>query len=167
MNVLAGAVRTSWGEGNKAVSHVRGDDFEQYVKTELFPRESYDILYKTRDYRGNGNDYFTPSRQPDCKYVSKNEGLEFFVETKFRAKFQDQILEWCKFFELKHYQEIDLVIPVLIAIGLGGRPSTPERVFLVPVKHVKFVKLYPSLMQKYEVEPDRPVSERTLKRILA
>ena len=166
MNILAGALKTSWGESNPTVITARGDEFEQFVKTKLFPRDSYDILYKTPEYGDRRDRYFTPVNQPDCKYVSKNEGFEFFVEPRFRAGFQNQILEWGKFFDLNRCREMDMVLPVLIAIGLGGRPAAPERVFLVPARFAKFVKQYPSLMQKYEVEPGQSVSEAFLKRIL-
>jgi len=166
MNVLMKTLKTAWGEPAGAEGFGRGGEFEQYIRAALFPRETYDLLYKTHDYSESLEDYVTYTRQPDYKFKSKTLGMEFFIESKFRAKFQDQVPEWCKLFQLKQWQDIDKVIPVLVAVGLGGRPTAPERVFLMPVKHLKFVKLYPGFMQKYEVRPDRPVSENTLKGIL-
>jgi hypothetical protein len=103
---------------------------------------------------------------PDYKFRSKGEGVEFFIEAKFRTRFSAGVLEWCKHFQLKRYQEIDIVVPVLVAIGLGGRPAAPEKVFLVPIQHIKFVKLFPSFLQRYEVQPGQPITESHLKRIL-
>ena len=163
MNVTAGALKTRWGEAAKMPDPVKGEKFDRYVRDVLFPQELYELRY---DYEDTRDDYISHSKLPDHKYRSINEGIEFFVETRCRARFQDRILEWCKFFELKHYQEIDNIIPVLIAIGLGGKPSAPERAFLVPVKHIKFVKLYPLLLQKYEIDPGRHISERFLKILL-
>jgi hypothetical protein len=166
MNVLTRTLKAAWEEANKPISYVKGDEFEQYVRDDLFPGELYSLLEKTHDYRDNRDDFIQSTTLPDFKFDAKHLGLEFYVEAKFRSRFQDQILEWCKFFQLKRYQELDNITPVLICIGLGGRPSAPERAFLMPVKHIKFVKLYPGFLQKYEIRPDRPVSEQALKRIL-
>jgi hypothetical protein len=166
MNVLTRTLKAAWDEANKPVTYVKGDEFEQYVRDVLFPREAYVLLDKTHDYSDNRDDYIEHTKLPDFKFEAVMLGREFFVEAKFRSRFQDQVLEWCKFFQLKRYQELDNVTPVLIAAGVGGRPSAPERVFLMPVKHIKFVKLYPGFLQKYEIRPDRCISESTLKRIL-
>jgi hypothetical protein len=166
MNVLTRTLKAAWEEANKPVSYVIGDEFEQYVRDIIFPRDAYTLLDKTHDYRDNRDDYIEHTKLPDFKFESTALRREFFVEAKFRSRFQDQVLEWCKFFQLKRYQELDNVTPVLIVAGLGGRPSAPERVFLMPVKHIKFVRLYPGFLQKYEIRPDRCVSESTLKRIL-
>ena len=166
MNVLTRSLKAAWEEATKPAGYVKGDEFEQYVRITLFPRDLYDLLEKTHDYRDNRDDFIESSKFPDYKLRLKSNGFEFFVEAKFRARFQDQILEWGKFFQLKRYQEIDSITPVFIAVGLSGRPSMPEQVFLMPVRHIKFVKLYPGFMQKYEVEPNQPVNEKILKRIL-
>ena len=166
MNVLTRVLKAAWDEANKPYTYVNGDEFELFVRTRLFPKDLYDIEYKTHDYADNKRDYIASSKMPDFKFKSKNSGIEFFVEAKFRSKFQDQVLEWCKFFQLKRYHEIDNITPVLIAIGLGGRPSVPERVFLIPMKHIKFVKLFPSFLQKFEILPDQSINENYVRRIL-
>ncbi len=166
MTVLTRTLKAAWDEVNKPLSYVKGDEFEQYVRTVIFPREYYELLEKTHDYRENKEDYIASSKKPDFLFKSKASSAEFFIEAKFRSKFQDQVLEWGKFFQLKRYQEIDRVTPVYIIIGLGGQPSLPERAFLIPVKHLKFVRLYPGFLQKYEIRPDRSVSESVLRRIL-
>lgn len=166
MNVLTRTLKAAWEEANKPVSYVKGEEFEHYVRDVLFPVDIYLMLDKTHDYRDNIDDFIESTKLPDFKFGSRTLGLEFFVEAKFRSRFQDQVLEWCKFFQLRRYQELDNTTPVLIAVGLGGRPSAPERVFLMPVKHIKFVKLYPGFLQKYEIKPGRTISESFLKRIL-
>lgn len=165
-NVLMKPVKSAWEAAENPGLYGRGDDFEQYIRDTLLPREAYDLLYKTHDFTEELEDYVTYTKQPDYKFRSKAVGIEFFIEAKFRGKFQDQVLEWCKLFQLKRYQELDNILPVLIVAGLGGRAGSPERVFVVPVKHIKFVKLYPGFLQKYEVRPDRGVSEDHLRRIL-
>lgn len=166
MNVLVRTLKAAWEEANKPAGFVKGDEFEQYVRTMLFPQKSYELLSKTHDYKDNKADFIKSSKQPDFKFKSVKLGTEFFVEAKYRSGFQDQVLEWGKYFQLKRYQAIDVVTPVLIVIGLGGRPTAPEKVFLIPVKHIKFVRLYPGFLEKYRVAPGDSISEKLLKRIL-
>jgi hypothetical protein len=166
MNVLTRTLKTVWEEANKPILDISHDEFEQHVKFVLFPSETYDQLQRAYDLPDDHEELLQSLQLPDMKFRARTLGLDFFLETQFRSRFQDQIPEWCKFFQLKRYQELDNITPVLICIGLGGRPAMPERVFLIPVKHIKFVKLYPGFLQKYEIRPDRPVSEHALKRIL-
>jgi hypothetical protein len=71
-----------------------------------------------------------------------------------------------KLFEARRYQELNPATPEFIAIGVGGRPAAPERVYLVPARDLKFVTQYPSVMQKYELYPGHAVDEKLLRRIL-
>jgi hypothetical protein len=159
-------MKAAWDEANKPVGYVKGDEFERYVRTALFPRDTYELLSKTHDYADNKGDYITSSKMPDFEFKSKNSGIEFFVEAKYRSKYQAQALEWCKLYQLKRYQEINNVTPVLVAIGLGGQPAAPESVCLIPMKHIKFTKLYPSFLERYEIRPGQPISESYVKRMM-
>jgi len=166
VNILSRPARSAWEEAKNPLSYGRGDDFQRYIRDVLLPRDAYDLLYKTNDFTEELSDYVTYSKLPEFKFKSKPAGIEIFIDGKFRSKFQDQITEWCKLFQLKRWQEIDHVTPVVVIAGLGGRPSSPGRVFMMPVKHLKFVKLYPGFMQKYEIRPDRAVTESYVRRIL-
>jgi hypothetical protein len=166
MNVLARVMRAAWDEANKPVTYAKGEEFEHYTRERLFPKEAYDLLQKTHSYIDNKGDFIASSKEPDFRFKSKYSCTEFYVEAKFRSKYHDGGLEWCKDFQLKRYQEIDNAVPVLIAIGLGGHPAEPEKVFLIPMKHIKFIKLYPSFLSKYEVPPGHSISANHLKNIL-
>jgi hypothetical protein len=166
LNVLTRALKAAWDEANKPVGYVKGDEFELYVRTTLFPRDCYELLSKTHDYADNKGDYIASSKMPDFEFKAKNNGIVFFVEAKYRSKYQDQVLEWCKSYQLKRYQEINNVTPVLIAIGLGGQPAAPEGLCLIPMKHIKFTKLYPSFLERYEIHRGQPISENYVKRVI-
>ena len=166
MNVLTRPLRPGWHETNKPAASIKTDEFEQYVRAVHFPRDSYDLLLKINDIGAGADNFFPGVKPPDFKYVSKKDGFEFFVEAKFRSRFQDQITEWAKLFEARRYQELNPATPEFIAIGVGGRPAAPERVYLVPARDLKFVTQYPSVMQKYELYPGRAVDEKLLRRIL-
>ena len=158
MNVLARVMRAAWDEATKPESYVRGDEFERFIREKLFPKESYELLHKTPNYIENNHDFIESSKAPDFRLRAKSNGIEFYVEAKFRSKYNNGSLEWCKPLQLKRYQEIDRTSPVLIAIGMGGHPHTPEKVFLIPVQHIKFIKLYASFLQRYETAVHHSVS---------
>jgi hypothetical protein len=54
------------------------------------------------------------------------------------------------------------VTPVYIVIGVGGRASLPENVYLIPVKEIKYCNLFRSFLENYEVFPDRAVSDKRI-----
>src|SRR4030042_2235430 len=67
MNVLTRVLKAAWDEANKPYTYVNGDEFELFVRTRLFPKDLYDIEYKTHDYADNKRDYIASSKMPDFK----------------------------------------------------------------------------------------------------
>ncbi|OGO41629.1 MAG: hypothetical protein A2137_00175 [Chloroflexi bacterium RBG_16_58_8] len=166
MNVLTRVFKAALDEANKPESYVKGDEFERFVMERLFPREEYNLLHKTHDYSSNRDNFIASSKLPDFKFVSVANRLQFYVEAKFRSKYHNGVLEWCKPFQLKRYRDINNIVPVLIVVGLGGKPGRPEQVFLIPMQHIQFVKLFPSFLKRYEIPVNRCVSESYLTRIM-
>jgi hypothetical protein len=165
MNVLARVIQAAWEEANKPETYVWGEDFERYIREKIFPKELYAVLRKTHGYTENRHDFIASSKEPDFRFRVKNSNFEFYVEAKYRSKFHEGGLECCKNYQLKRYQEINNTTPVLIAMGLGGRPAAPDKVFLIPLTHVKFVKLFPSFLDRYEISPDHSITPNILKNI--
>lgn len=77
-------------------SFKKGQAFEDYVENILFPKHSYDLLYKTNSYDQNSDRYVNDSRNPDFRLKCRLTGKEFHVEAKYRTnsyKDQFQIFE--------------------------------------------------------------------------
>jgi hypothetical protein len=151
------------GEFNKPESHVKGDDFENYVRDYMFLKDEYKLLHKTQDYTANKGDYIEESKEPDYKFRSIKTGKEFFVEAKYRSAFRNDAVEWCTFPQLKRYQGIDKKTPVYLALGIGGYAYEPDYVFFVPLKDIKYTRLFRSFLKRYEVSVDSPIDHRRLK----
>ena len=166
MNVLARVMRAAWDDASKPITDVKGDQFERFVRDKLFPKETHDIIAKTPANPENKPRH-APAKPPNLRFKTKANGFEFYVEAKFRAKSSgDGKLEWCKNVDLKRHQETDNTTPVLLALGLGGRPSAPAKVYLIPVRHIRFTKLHTSFLQRYEIPPNRSISPGYVKSIL-
>ena len=80
LSVLMRIVKAVRAEMNKPASYVRGEEFEQYVRRYLFPKERYDLVHQTHNYIANKNDFVETSKEPDFKFRSRRSGREFLVE---------------------------------------------------------------------------------------
>ena len=158
MSVLMRIVKAAWAEMNKPETYVTGDEFEQYVRKCLFTKEEYNLVHQTHDYETNRDDFVETSKEPDFRFRSRRTGREFLVEAKYRSRLYRETVEWCKPYQLTRYKAIDKNISVLIAIGLGGHPNSPEHVYIVPVRRIKYRRLFPSFLKHYEVPADRCVN---------
>jgi hypothetical protein len=152
MGVLTRALKAAWAEMNKPGTYVTGDEFEHYVRGYLFTKEGYDLVHQTHDYETNSDDFVEASKEPDFRFRSRRSGREFLVEAKYRSRLYREAVEWCKPYQLNRYKAIDNDISVLVAIGLGGHPNSPEHVYIVPVRHIniKWIRLSPSFLRNYE-----------------
>jgi len=163
MGILTRVLKAAWSEANKPETYVKGDEFEHYVRKCLFTKEEYDLVHQTHDYIANKNDFVETSKEPDFKLRSRRSGREFLVEAKYRSEFYQGAVEWCKPYQLKRYKAIDKVISVLVAIGVGGLPESPKHVYVVPLKHIRYTRLFSSFLKEYEVPTCRCVdADRTL-----
>jgi hypothetical protein len=86
LSVFTRAFKAAWAEMNKPKTYVTGDEFEQYVRKNLFPKEGYDLVHQTHDYKANKNDFVETSKGPDFRFRSRRSGREFLVEAKYRSR---------------------------------------------------------------------------------
>ena len=166
MSILSDIVRVSKAainEINKPESYVKGDAFESYIRSYLFVKDRYNLIQKTHDYTTNKGDFVENTKEPDFKFRCIKTNREFFVEAKYRSAYYDNAIEWCKAFQLKRYKEIDKKTPVYLTLGVGNEPDSPTQVFFIPLKDIKYTKLFRSFLKDYEVSSKSPVEHRLLK----
>ena len=162
MGKLSRIVRAVVNEIRKPDSFGKGEDFEQYVRDYVFPKNKFDLVRRSHDFADNEDDYIESTLMPDFTFRDKANGKEFHVEVKYRSYFYQGAVEWCKSYQLKRYKEIAKEIPVLIALGVGGTTDYPEEIFLFPVKNVKYPKLFVSVLEQYRFYVDKPVFSKYL-----
>lgn len=162
MSTIVRAMKAAWQELKKPASYVKGDEFERFIRINLFPHAGYDLLHKNYDYFTNQYFYIESSKEPDFKFRAQKSGRKFFVEAKYRSYFYRGRLEWCKTYQLRRYQVINKETPIFIVIGVGGHPLMPKRVFLIPMKDIKYTILFHSFLRKYEIPANCRVGETDL-----
>ena len=161
MTTLTRTAKAAWDEIVKPESYVKGDEFEHFVRDRLFLKEDYDLLQWTHDYITNKNDY-AASKEPDFKLKSIKSGREFFVEVRFYLDFYKGAIEWCKPYQFRRYKEIDTKTPLYIVIGVGHKPSEPNHLYLLPLKHIRDTTLFRDFLKAYAIKSTQCVDERSL-----
>jgi hypothetical protein len=147
---------------NTPQSFADGEAFENYVRKHLFVDNYYKMIDRTHSYKMNSKDYVEASKKPDFKMYDNWSKKEFYLEAKYRYQDYKGKYVWCNESQLKRYQEYCKELPVFLILGIGGLPKEPEKVSLIPMSEAKYVGLFPSVVEKYLVDPDKPVSSKVL-----
>lgn len=139
----------------KPTPYLKGDDFEKCLRKKVYKKTDHDLLMKTHDFQENNKDFIESSLYPDFLFRDKKSKLVFYVEAKYRENTYQGKVNWCKEHQLMRYKELDKVIPITIAIGLGGRPYNPRQIFLIPLEKDLESSLCLDFLKDYEFTGNR------------
>ncbi len=116
-----------------------GLDFEKFV-VKKFNTEYYKIKNWAGDKYVEGV-YAETTLHPDLNLELKLNGSNypFAVECKWRSKRDSDFIRFAEQYQLERYQkfERDNGYPVFIVLGIGGKPSSPEELYIIPANHFK------------------------------
>lgn len=151
-----------------------GVDFEAYVLQLLQVRDRSDLLL--REWRGDKSmDGVVPesNKYPDLVLRQTVEGhrFDYAVECKWRSGFSSKSgLVWTDFpqFESYKYFSRSHNIPVFIVLGLGGLPTAPDAIYVIPLDTITSCRLNKKAIKRYQSPlPTSPlifdVESKTLK----
>jgi uncharacterized protein YwqG len=148
---IISAFRDIFGRDRRPKSFMKGEKFENCTES-FFPESHYALVERTVDFKTNNKRFVESSLKPDFKFRDRRTNNEFYIESKYRSDLFKGKLEWCKdISQWKRYQDFDRMTPVFILIGLYGRPSSPDHIYLIPLNKIKYTGLYPSTIQDYEL----------------
>ena len=137
---------------------LKGREFEDFV-LELFDlneTKTYSLL----EWRGDkslGEISPISNTYPDfvLEYKEGRRKKKFAVECKWRASIPKRFTQ--PLFEpeqITHYQEyaVEKAQKVIIILGVGGEPSMPEDLYMIPIDAISQVQSKPSLLKKFKRE---------------
>lgn len=136
----------------------KGRMFEEYVTT-LFNDQKFNI----KEWRKASREYKSLSgldlAYPDLElvYLGKKD-FNFAVECKWRADFTNGSINWAKELNICAYLDFEKKygVPVFIAIGVGGHPSAPDRLFVTPLRNIcNYTWVHESQLIPYKRKADR------------
>ena len=76
----------------------------------------------------------------------------FAVECKWRARYNaENKVKWSYNEQLARYRQFakDKNMPVFIILGIGGTPSSPENVFVVPLASIECIEVSKNWLENY------------------
>jgi len=137
-------------------NYEKGRLFEEHVVS-LFGKEYFEIAEWRGDKVAKDGHFATSNQYPDLeiKLNLKESSHLFAVECKFRSKASDPI-QWTYPDQLKRYREFadSKGIPVFIALGVGGSPSSPQYLNIIPLSEIEGETLTLNQLKPYLKEKD-------------
>ena len=137
----------------------KGYLFEDYIVT-LFDKESkrFRLLEWRSDKIASNGIYPVSSLLPDLEFAfcGRQNQSRFAIECKWRKEFVNGKIDWAKIHQIDTYLDYQKKnnIPVFIAIGVGGEPSLPEKLFVTPLINIsEFPEVLESQLIVYKRNP--------------
>jgi hypothetical protein len=117
----------------------KGHQFEDYIIT-LFNERKFKLIEWRSDKKASNGVYPESCTYPDLEFAFLGRRKHrFAVECKWREDFKDGKIKWSYLKQIETYCNFqsERNIPVFIAIGIGGLPTHPERLFVTPLHDIK------------------------------
>lgn len=143
-------------------SFKKGEDFEKYVEESLFLKKDFDLVHRTNSFEQNKNRFAENTLHPDFKFRCKKTNKEFYIEAKYRSRFnKNDKLEIMSLAQKERFINIqeDENIPVFIVIGYEGWSNNPDNISLIPLNELVYLELYLTFLQKFNIEKENLSSD--------
>lgn len=139
------------------INKKKGDDFEKFI-VQKFNKEYFNIKEWAGDKYVNGV-YAETTLNPDLRIEFKigTTSEEFSVECKWRNNATSGVLNFATANQIKRYKkfEHEQKHSVFIAIGLGGEPSSPEKLYIIPLQDIDSGKIPLNDLEHYSKNPEK------------
>lgn len=133
-----------------------GDDFEKFV-VQKFDKKYFSIKEWAGDKYINGS-YAKTTSQPDVllEFKLRQKISELSIECKWRKNYYKNGVEFAKKEQFERYKAFqkERNIPVFIAIGIGGKGTEPEQLYIIPLQEITTNFLTMNELKKYEKKID-------------
>jgi hypothetical protein len=144
------------GQLSPIASFEKGRQFEQYI-VDLFNKENFKLtewrMSGTLKNKLQSQDY----KNPDLELIfGRFKKHPCAVECKWREKFVYGKIKWASRDQISYYKNFENQrrIPVFIAIGIGGEPSKPEKLFVTPLRNIEMqTEVYERDLIPYKRKP--------------
>ena len=147
---------------NTVEFHVLGREFEWYVREYLFIDGRYELLDSPRPFIKDKRHFPQSAMRPDYKLWDRRSKQTFYVEAKYRSWRNNNTDVWCTYpGQLDRYLSYNEEYPTFLILGLGGSPTQPALVTLLPIEEV-YPNLFNSQIRKFQIESNQAISTDVL-----
>ena len=114
------------------ISKEKGNEFEDFIIQTIGKLDGIKFIGKNSDYHKNGVSALE-NKEPDLKFACNTHKLA--IECKWRSAFHEGQIIWAENYQIDNYNKFQKENKqnVLIAIGIGGSPSKPKELYMVPL----------------------------------
>jgi hypothetical protein len=123
----------------------------------LFNKDNFRLIKWRKSEKLQDRDLLQDCRNPDLELIfGKYRKHHFAVECKWRERFLEEKITWASNNQICSYQDFEnqCRIPVFIAIGIGGEPSRPEKLFVTPLRNIEmYSEVYEADLIPYKRKP--------------
>lgn len=134
-----------------------GLDFEKFV-VKKFDKKYFAIRNWAGDKFVEGR-YAETTTQPDIQLSLKlgANSYHFAVECKWRSQTKSDFIRFANDGQLERYKAFAKQenYPVFIALGIGGKPSNPAELYILPVEELNKPVLHQKGLGKYRKNVDK------------
>ena len=134
-------------------NHEKGVLFEKYIVGRFGSK--YWTIKEWRGDKGVNGRYSESNMNPDLEMRLSFKDKEYViaVECKWRKSSYEGKVKWSYPDQLKRYKEYARKnnIPVFVALGIGGLPSSPSELYLIPLKDLSSPTVTLSEISKYRM----------------
>lgn len=138
----------------------KGRLFEEYI-INLFNKKYFYLKQWRKSQKFDDSYSIIDSVYPDIEMelvFTGRRNFRFAVECKWKQNFINGKIEWASDDKICSYRIFQdrVRIPVFIAIGIGGEPDNPEKLFLTPLNSIYMKnELFESDLIPFERSPRR------------
>ena len=129
----------TYAEVSDGDSKAKGNAFEDFV-VNLLEDWRLKLLDRTQDAVSTAGVVAESCKNPDLHIQQKrgNGEIDYYIECKYRSNWNNGKVAF-KDWQINRYRQFqrDSHRKVLIALGVGGTPSAPETLMIVPLDSVK------------------------------
>src|SRR5687768_425634 len=139
-------------------NYEKGRAFELFI-TRLFNYHSFRLInwHKAEEFAGSffPFDHAHPDLEMELVFAGAKR-YRFAVECKWRKEFIAGKIEWATSRQICSYEDFQnrARMPVFVAIGIGGDPSNPEKLFVTPLNNIsRYTEVYESQLISFGRKP--------------
>lgn len=155
--------------GRKIENHEKGASFEDYMQR-LFDQQEWTIVDRTKDLSGKIGRKVESDSNPDFTFRHNATCKTIAVECKYHSapklgKTGKYGICWTAgSYQINNYNSFQERTrqPVFAAIGVGGTPSEPKQLFLVPLYRLQYKWADIEYLKKFERNPQKKIGIREL-----
>lgn len=141
-------------------NYEKGRAFEDFI-IRLFNERSFHLKEWRKSEKFPDSNLPLDHADPDLEMELVFSGARkyrFAVECKWRKEFRDGKIEWATSRQICTYEDFQrgYRIPVFVAIGVGGEPDNPEKLFVTPLDNIRdYTEVCESYLIPFRRRPTR------------